>query len=145
MQFTTIFALAAAVVGVSANVHSTCYCTDANNKLDKATTAKSCTFVSISGSKDQTLCQTALTSVQSQSTPGWSFTTATRPSSRILLPLSSTSTQTTTASPRTLPLARLLLTSAVTSSRLLAPGTPLTTSRFSLSATKFLEWLQLCD
>lgn len=47
MQFATIFALAAAVVGVSANVHSTCYCVDANDSLDKATTKKSCQYVSI--------------------------------------------------------------------------------------------------
>ncbi|KAJ4386087.1 hypothetical protein N0V93_008979 [Gnomoniopsis smithogilvyi] len=44
MQFTTIFALAAAVVGVTANVHSKCHCVDANNVLDEATTVKSCTF-----------------------------------------------------------------------------------------------------
>lgn len=47
MQFATIFALAAAVVGVSANVHSTCYCVDINENLDQTTTQKSCTFVSI--------------------------------------------------------------------------------------------------
>ncbi|KAJ4405396.1 hypothetical protein N0V82_010330 [Gnomoniopsis sp. IMI 355080] len=44
MQFTIIFALAAAVAGVTANVHSKCHCVDANEVLDKATTAKSCTF-----------------------------------------------------------------------------------------------------
>lgn len=46
MQFTTAFALAAAVVGVTANVHSSCYCVTANDgKIDLDTTAKACTNV----------------------------------------------------------------------------------------------------
>lgn len=46
MQFTTVFAIVAVVAGVSANVHSKCYCVDVNNVIDTDTTAKSCTNVS---------------------------------------------------------------------------------------------------
>lgn len=44
MQFTAAFVLAAAVVGVSANVHSTCECVS-DGEMNKTLTATACKSV----------------------------------------------------------------------------------------------------
>lgn len=46
MQFSTVFALAAAIVGVSADVHSHCQCIHSETGyVDLVTSVKACTYV----------------------------------------------------------------------------------------------------